>query len=92
VHRDRVVRSRRRTDWAAEEDVAGEDEVGRKPLANGRSIGVDPRVELASGEVLHALDPVAVVAVEDEHRQQAAHVRAHGVRTSEVEALGVGLL
>ncbi len=92
MHRDRVVRSRRRTDGAAEEDVAGEDEVGRKPLANGRSVGVDPRVELTPGELLHELDPIAVVAIEDEHRQQAAHVRAHGVRASEVEALGVGLL
>jgi hypothetical protein len=51
-----------------------------------------PHVELTPGEVLHQFDPVAVVAIEHEHRQQAVDVRTDGVRAAEVEALGMRLL
>ena len=92
VHRDRVARPGCRSYWAAEEDVAGEDEVGRQPFTNGRGVVFDPRFELAPRELLHELDPVAVVLVEHEHRQQAVDVRAHRVRAAEVETLGMRLL
>ncbi len=57
-----------------------------------RGVSLDPGVELGAAAVLDAPHLVALVAVEDEHRQQATDVRTHGRRTAEVEALRVGLL
>ena len=69
-----------------------EDEVGRQVLAERGGVRLDPRVELGARAVLHELHLVALVAVEDEDRQQAADVRPHGLRAAEVVALRVRLL
>ena len=50
------------------------------------------RVQLGPRRVLHALDLVAVVLVDDEDRQEAANVGTHRLGAAEVESLGVRLL
>ena len=92
VRLDGERRARRGADRAAEQDVIREDDIRRQERADRRGVGLDPGVELGAAAVLHATHVVALVAVEDEHRQQSADVGADGRRTAEVEALRVGLL
>ena len=61
-------------------------------VAQGARVRLDPGLELRARAVLHALDLVAVVAVQHEHGQQPADVRRGRDGAAEVEALGVRLL
>ena len=89
---ERVRRSGRGTDGAAEEHVVAEHEIRRQTLAQHRRIRLDPAVELSARAVLEELDLVALVAVEDEDGQEPADVRPQDLRSAEVVALGVRLL
>ena len=82
VRLDRERRSRRRSDRPAEEDVVGEDDVGRQVLAQRRGVRLDPALELLPRAVLDELHVVALVAVEHEDGQEPAHVRPHDARRS----------
>ncbi len=93
VHDHRVPVARSRADRAAEDHVAGDDQVRRGLVrADRRGVGLDPRVELRAARVLHLLHPVALVAVDHEHRQQPADVGRDGGRSAEVVPLGVRIL
>ena len=92
VRLDRIAGAGRGPDRSAQEDVVAEDEVGRQLLAHRRCVALHPLVELVAGAVLHQLDLIALVAVEHEDRQQAAHVRPDDRGAAEVVALGVRFL
>ena len=77
---------------SAEEHVVAENEIGRKVLTDRGGIRLDPEVELRACAVLEELDVVALVVVEDEHREKAADVRPRHVRGAEVVPLRVRLL
>jgi hypothetical protein len=72
--------------------VVAEGEIRREPLAQRSRVGFDPRVELGACAVLQQLDLVAVVAVDDEDRQEAADVRPHDLCAADVVPLGMRLL
>ena len=82
----------RGADRAAEEDVVDVEEIRRAPLANRRGVRLDPVGELVARALLHPLDLVALVPVEDEHEEQAADIRSHGGRFPEVVLLRPSLL
>ena len=92
VRLDDVAPADRLPDGAAQQHVVDEDEIGRKVLPHGRRVGRDPGVQLRPSGILDALDLVAVVLVDDEDREESAHVGAHRLGASEVEPLGVRLL
>ncbi len=92
VRLHRVARARGLADRAAEEHVVAEDEVGREALAKGARVRLDPAVELLARAVLEKLDLVALVVVEDEGREQPAHVRLHDLGRSQVVQLRMRLL
>ena len=79
-------------DRTPEKDMVGEDGVCGKERAHGLRVRFDPTIELAAGAVLEATHVVAVVAVEDEDRQQTAHVGTHGSGRAQVVRLGVRFL
>ena len=87
-----VARARRLGDRAAENHVAGDDEIGRQSLAHRRGIGGDPGVEFGARRVLHALHAIAVVLVDHEDRQEPADIRADRRGAAEVVLLGVRVL
>ena len=89
---DRVARAARRADRPAEQHVVREDEVGRQVLAERRCVRLDVRLALREGEVLEQARLEPLVAVEDEHGQQAADVGLHDGRAAEVEPFGMRLL
>ena len=82
----------RGADRPAQQDVVAEDEVGGQLLAQGGRVRLDPVVELGARALLDELDLVALVAVEDEDRQQAADVRPDRLGAAEVVALRMRLL
>jgi hypothetical protein len=93
VRLDRERRARGDADGSAEQHVVREDEIGGQELAYGGGVCVDPPLELvprAVGQPSHVV--VAFVAVEHEHREEAAHVGAGRSRSTEVVCLRVGLL
>ena len=87
-----VRRSGRGGDRPAEEDVVREHEVSGQSLANCGGVRLHPPVELVARAVLEQLDLVALVAVEDERRQQPADVGPDDLRPAEVVQLRVRLL
>ena len=92
VRLDGVPRPGGRADGPAEQHVVREDEVGREQRADGGRVLVDPGVELLARAVLDATHLVALVAVEDEDREEPIDVRADRGRAAEVVRLGAGLL
>ena len=61
-------------DRAAEKHVVREHDIGRQERPERGGVRLDPVVELLARTVLHAAHVVAVIAVEDEDRQQAPDV------------------
>ena len=93
VRLDGELRARRRADRPAEQHVVREDEVGGEPRPHRRRVRLDPLLELLARAVGDAANIVeAVVAVDHEDRQEAADVRPHGRRSTEVVRLGPCLL
>ena len=92
VRLDGVPRPGGRADGPAEQHVIREDEVGREQGPDGGRVLVDPGVELVARAVLDATHLVALVAVEDEDREEPMNVRAEHGRAAEVVRLGAGLL
>ena len=80
-------------DGAAEQDVVGEDQVGRQQLAERGRVRLDVRGLLCVGELLQQLRAQPLVAVEHEDRQEP--VRELGVDDggrAEIELLRCALL
>ena len=92
VRLDGVPRPGGRADGPAEQHMVRKDEVGREQRAHGGCVRIDPGVQLLTGAILDATHLVALVAVEDEDRQEAGDVRADRGRAAEVVCLGAGLL
>ncbi len=89
---DREARTGGGPDRPAEENVVAEHEIGGKPRAERGAVRLDPAVELLPRAVLHELDLVALVAVEDEHRQEPPDIGPDDLGAAEIVRSGCGLL
>jgi hypothetical protein len=92
VRLDGVASAGRRAHRPAEEDVVGEDEIRREPLAHGRGVQPDEALALLPREVLEQPRLESLVAVEHENGEQPADVGPHDLGAREVELVGVRLL
>ena len=72
--------------------MVGEDEVGREFGPHGSGVQLDVALALARRQVGQQASVEPFVAVEHEHRQQAADLRPHVPRAAEVVLLGARLL
>ena len=79
-------------DRPAEENVVAEHEIRGKPRAERGAIRLDPALELLPRAVLHELDLVPLVAVEDEDRQEPPDIGPDDLRGSEIVRVGMRVL
>ena len=79
-------------DRRTEEDVVHEQEVRRQVLAHRGGVPLDPFVALGNSDLRQEARLQALVAVEDEDRQQAARVGPDERRSAQVDALWMRLL
>ena len=84
---DGVAHAGRRGDRPAEEDVVGEDEVGRQVAPQGGRVQLDVALTLGRGQLREPPCLQALVAVEDEDRQRPPDLRPHRVSAAEVVLL-----
>ena len=74
VRLDRVARTGRGGDRAAEQNVVREDEIGRQTLAQGRGVELDVALALGARQVREQTRVEPFVAVEHEDREDSADV------------------
>ncbi len=79
-----VRQAARCSDRPPEQDVVDEHEVCAAPRPERGGIVLDPALELCAAALLHARNAVAGIVVEDEHGQQAVHVRPDRLRPAQV--------
>ena len=92
VRLDRVARAARRRDGPAEQDMVGEDEVGRKVLAQRRRVRRHVALTLRNAQLREEAHLEPLVAVEHEDGQQAADVRPHDLAPPRSYCSGMRLL
>ena len=80
------------SDRATRKDVVGENKIGRKMTPQRRRVQFYVAIKLLMAQVLKQARLEPLVAVEHEHRQQAADLGSHQRRGADVVALGVPLL
>ena len=89
---DRVARAARGCDRPAEQDVVREHEIGGQVLAEGFRVGRHVCVALGLRQLRQAARVEALVAIEDEDRQQAPDVGPHDLGPAQVVLLRVRFL
>ena len=92
VRLDGVRASHRGADRPAEEEVVRQHEVGRKVLAHGGRARLHEALALGPAEILDASSLHVLVAVDDEHRQETAHVGPDHLCPADVVPIGMRIL
>ena len=77
---------------AAEDQVVGEEEIGRQVLSQGRGIRLHEALALVPAEILDAMGLDVLVAIDDEHGQDPPDVGPDDAGAPDVVPLRMGIL
>ena len=87
-----VRASDRGADGPAQEQVVRQHEVGREVLAHGGRARLHEALALGPAEILDASSLHVLVAVDDEHRQEPAHIGPDHLCPADVVPIGMRIL